>query len=181
MARSLVAIVVAVALGLVLISAAHAAVPALKQPTWTELTPEQKQVLAPLSGEWDMLESWRRKKWLGITQRYFGMHPEEQARIQRRMMDWVNLSPDERKAARERYKKMQKAPPEHLEAFKQKWNEYKQLPEEEKQKLTAEAANAKPVPKSGRTVRPPVATTAPKTAVLPPAVAPLDQSAPSHP
>ena len=124
MARSLLA-VVAVALGLVLLPPAHAVVPPLKQPAWVELTPEQKQILAPLAGEWDRLESFRQKKWLGIAQRYPTMNEKEQARIQRRMKEWVKLSPEERKAAREKYKNLQKAPPEHKEAVKQKWQEYK--------------------------------------------------------
>jgi len=182
MARSLPAVVVAVALGLAFLAPAHAVVPSLKQPTWTELSPEQKQVLAPLAGEWDKLESWRRKKWLGITQRFYGMKPEEQARIQRRMVEWVKLSPDDRKLAREKFKNLQKAPPEHQEAFKQKWNEYKQLPEEEQQRLKAEAAKSKPQPKPGKAVRPPVTASAPKVVAPLPAttaVAPSDQVAPA--
>lgn len=155
MARTLLA-VVAVALGLVLLPPAHAVVPPLKQPAWVELTPEQKQILAPLSGEWDKLESFRQKKWLGIAQRYPAMNEEEQSRIQRRMKDWVKLSPEERKAAREKYKNLQKSPPEHKEAFKQKWDEYKQLPEEEKQRLK-ETAKAKPQPKPGKAAKAPVA------------------------
>lgn len=149
MARSLAA-VVAVAFGLAFLSPAHAVVPPLRQPTWAELTPEQKQILQPLSGEWDKLESYRQKKWLGIAQRYPALNPEEQARVQRRMKDWVRLSPEERKVAREKYKNLQKAPPEHKEAIKQKWQEYKQLPEEEKQRLKEEAARAKAQPKPGK-------------------------------
>lgn len=174
MARSLLA-VVAVALGLILLPPAQAVVPPLKQPTWVELTPEQKQILAPLSGEWDKLESYRQIKWLGIAQRYPAMKEEEQSRVQRRMKDWVKLSPEERKAAREKYKNLQKAPPEHKEAFKQKWQEYKQLPEEEKQRLN-EAAKATPQPKPGKTAKAPVATATnpapPPTAQTPPVPTP---------
>ena len=154
MARTLLA-VAAVAFGLTFLSPAYAVVPPLRQPTWVELTPEQKQILAPLSGEWDKLESFRQQKWLGIAQRYPAMNAEEQSRIQRRMKDWVKLSPEERKAARAKYKNLQKAPPEHKEAFKQKWHEYKQLPEEEKQRLN-EAAKARPQPKPGKAAKAPV-------------------------
>ena len=174
MARSQLA-VVAVALGLFLLPPAHAAVPPLKQPAWAELAPEQKQVLAPLSAEWDKFESFRKKKWLDIAQRYPAMNEEEQSRIQRRMKDWVKLSPEERKAAREKFKNLQKAPPEHKEAFKQKWQEYKQLPEDEKQRLNEAArSKAKPQPKTGNTVKVPivgaVANPAPSPAAPPPVV-----------
>jgi hypothetical protein len=42
----------------------------LSQPSWSELNPDQKRILAPLSGDWDKMEGFRRKKWLGIAQRY---------------------------------------------------------------------------------------------------------------
>lgn len=170
MARSLLA-VVAVALGLAVFSPVQAVVPPLKQPAWTDLSAEQKQILAPLAGEWNKLESFRQKKWLDIARRYPTMSAEEQARIQRRMQDWVKLSPEERKAAREKYKNLKKAPPEHKEAVKQKWEEYKLLPEEEKQRLKNEAARnkGKPQTKSGAAMKAsaPPAVAAPKPAALP--------------
>lgn len=169
MARSFLA-VVAIALALGYLAPAQAVVPTLKQPVWQELTADQRKVLAPLSGEWDRLESWRRQKWLGIAQRYPALGAEEQARVQRRMVDWVKLSPDERKIAREKYKSLQKAPQEHKEVFKQKWNEYKQLPEEEKQRLKEAAAKAKPLPKPGGMVAPNPALVAPPPVAPPPAV-----------
>lgn len=140
MARALFAVVVAVALGLFSPQPAHAVVPPIKQPSWVELNVEQREILAPLAGEWDDLEYSRRKKWLGIAERYPSMKAEEQARIQRRMVDWVKLSPEERKLAREKFKNLQKSPPEQKESIKQKWQEYKELPDEEKQRLQAEAA-----------------------------------------
>lgn len=174
MARTLLA-VVAITLSLAFAQPANAIVPPLTQPTWVQLAPEQKQTLAPLSEEWDRLEPWRRKKWLGIALRYNTMGPEEQARVQRRMKDWIKLSPDERKAARDKFKTLQKAPPEHKEALKQKWQEYKELPEEEKKKLQELAATkprttagmksaAPPPPPPSATVEPVVATSAPSAA-----------------
>lgn len=170
MARSLLALV-AIALGIGFQLPANAVVTSITQPSWAELAPEQKEVLAPLSGEWDQLEPWRRKKWLGIAKRYPVMNPEEQARIQRRMIDWVKLSPDDRKAAREKYKHLQMAPAEHKEAIKQKWQEYKRLPDEEKLRLKDEAAKAKPLPKPGRTAKPAEPQAPEASASTPPAPA----------
>jgi hypothetical protein len=44
-------------LALSLLSSAHAVVPELRQPSWAELTLEQKQILAPLSRDWDKMEA----------------------------------------------------------------------------------------------------------------------------
>lgn len=175
MARTFLA-VLAFAVGFAFLPSAHAVIPPLKQPAWAELTPEQKQTLSPLSGEWDRLEAWRRKKWIGIAQRYSILAPEEQARVQRRMKEWVSLEPDERKAAREKYKSLQKASPEHKEAIKQKWQEYKELPEEEKQRLQT-VAKTKASTNTGAMVPAPAAAKpdipAPTTVeASPPSVAP---------
>ena len=156
MARTRFGIGFAVALWLGASVSDAAIVPPLSQPSWTELNAEQKRVLAPLAGEWDKMEGFRRKKWLGIAQRYQGLSLDEQARLQRRMTTWAKLTPDERKRARDQYKSLQKAPPEKKEAVILKWQEYKDLPEGEKARLKA-AATSKPAP------RPPP----PKTPVAP--------------
>src|ERR1700745_3911805 len=107
----------------------------LSQPNWAELNPQQKQILAPLAKDWDAMESFRRKKWLGIANRYPAMTPEQQQRVQVQMKPWANLTPEERNAARQKFKKQHTAPHEQREAKRQKWEEYKQLPESEKQKF----------------------------------------------
>lgn len=146
MARARFGLILAVALWLAVPLCHAVIVPPLPQPSWAELTGEQKRILAPLSTEWDKMEGFRRKKWIGIAQRYSSMSADEQARMQRRMTDWAKLTPDERKHAREQYKSLQKAPPEKKEAVKLKWQEYKELPESEKTRLKAEAAR-KPTPR----------------------------------
>jgi len=126
------------AIGLCLASAVgQATVPSILQPSWSELSPAQQKILAPLAADWDGMDQFRRSKWVGIAQRYPAMGPEEQARIQRRMTAWAKLTPEERKQVREKYKSLQKAPPEKKETVKQKWQEYKELPDDEKARLKA--------------------------------------------
>lgn len=140
MARTRLGFILAVALWLAS-PLGHAVVtPPLAQPSWAELNTEQKRVLAPLSADWDKMDGFRRKKWLGIAQRYQAMGPDEQLRMQRRMTDWAKLTPDERKRARDQYKSLQKAPPEKKAAVKLKWQEYKDLPESERAQLKADAS-----------------------------------------
>jgi hypothetical protein len=90
------------------------------------------------------LESWRRKKWLEIADRYPRLGAEEQTRIQERMRAWATLTPEQRKAAREKYKNLQKASPEQREALMKKWLKYDALPDEEKKRFSETAAR-KPV------------------------------------
>ena len=93
----------------------------------------------PLSKDWDGLESYRRKKWLGIAQRYPQMPPEQQQRVSARMKAWAALTPQERNLAREKFKKLNKAAPEQRAARREKWEQYRALPEPEKKKLRAAA------------------------------------------
>lgn len=174
MARARFGLILAVALWLASpFGHAGIALP-LSQPSWTELTPEQKAILAPLSSEWDKMEGFRRKKWLGIAQRYQTLTPDEQGRMQRRMTDWAKLTPEERKRARDKYKALQKDTPEKKEAVKLKWQEYKELPESERSRLKAEASKKptpRPAPSKAAAPKPSPAPTA-----TPPAV-PVDQTA----
>ena len=125
----------ALALALPAPASATIVMPAISQPNWAELSAKQREILMPLSGEWDQLESFRRKKWLGIVQRYPAMTPNEQQHVQHRMKAWIGLSSAERRQAREGFKTLQKTPPESREVIKQRWQEYKKLPDDEKERL----------------------------------------------
>lgn len=153
MARTSLASALAVACWLA-VTPALAVVPPIIQPNWSQLTPDQQKTLAPLAGEWDAMSALRRTKWLGISQRYAKMTPDEQARVQKRMRDWARLSADERKTAREKYKTLKNASPERKQSLKEKWQEYSELPPEEKARLKAEAARTKPAAPPARTPRP---------------------------
>ena len=93
------------------------------RPAWSELTPAQQQVLAPLQADWEQLDTTRRKKWMAIADRYPTMKPAQQQRLQKRMQEWAQLTPEERRAARERYQTLKKLPPEQRREVKEKWQE----------------------------------------------------------
>lgn len=174
MARARLRFILSVALWLASPLGHAVIVPPLSQPSWTELNADQKRILAPLSPEWDKMDGFRRKKWLGIAQRYQSLGAEEQARMQRRMTDWAKLTPDERKRARDKYKTLQKAPPEKKEAVKLKWEQYKELPESEKNRLKAEATK-QPTPRPAPSKK--TAVPAPTAPDAPPSFAPPEQAA----
>lgn len=113
------------------------------KPTWTELTPQQQQSLAPLAGTWRVLGEAHKRKWLALSQNYPTMPPGEQARLHSRMAEWAALSPQQRTLARLNFAETQKVDPDDKRA---KWEAYQALSPEEKRKLAAGAATAKPPP-----------------------------------
>ena len=96
------------------------------KPAWTELTPAQQQVLAPLQPEWEQLDTTRRKKWVSIADRYPTMKPPQQERLKKRMEEWAKLTPEERKAARAKYQNLKNQPPQKRDEVKRRWQEYEQ-------------------------------------------------------
>lgn len=115
------------------------------QPQWSELTVEQKTILAPLSYDWDGMDYARQKKWLGITRRFYNMTAEEQRRVQVQMQDWGKLTPEQRQLARENFMTANKLPVEKKQELRLKWREYSSLPDEEKERLKQQAAK-RPIP-----------------------------------
>ncbi|HEU4622627.1 MAG TPA: DUF3106 domain-containing protein [Burkholderiaceae bacterium] len=109
---------------------------ATARPTWSELTPAQRQALAPLQNDWDGLDAERKRKWLEISARMPNMQPAERERVQQRMRDWAAMSPKERQEARRNYRELKKTPPDQRQRA---WEQYQQLPEDERKRLAEEA------------------------------------------
>jgi len=105
------------------------------QPAWIQLNTQQKDILAPLAKDWDSMENIRKKKWLGISERFPKMKPDEQQRMQDRMREWVKLTPEQRAKVRSSYKDFNQLPPEQKQVVKQKWDAYTNLPPDQQQRL----------------------------------------------
>ena len=143
------------------------------QPMWSELATSQKIVLAPLSDNWDSMESHDQKKWLNIVVRFYELSTAEQRRVQSQMQEWGRLSPEERRVARENFKTASQLPAKKKEELKQKWEEYSSLPEAEKEKLKKQAKTAAIKPAL------PIAQPAPLLAPHPPRANPEPPPAPA--
>lgn len=113
------------------------------QPAWNQLTVEQRTILSPLGNEWDKMEHFRLKKWLGIADRFSRMSPEERRRMQDRMREWAIMTPEQRAKVRDSYKDFKQLPPEKKQAVKENWETYSRLPEEEKTKIKQNKAAAR--------------------------------------
>ncbi len=103
---------------------------------WSELNPQQREALSPLSKIWLSLEETRQRKWLEFSRRYEKMSPQEKERAHERMKDWVNLTPEQRQKARENFREGKRLPPEERQ---RKWEDYQQLSEEDKKRLAQQA------------------------------------------
>jgi hypothetical protein len=123
------------------------------KPSWNELTPAQKQALAPLANTWSKLGEAHKRKWLAVSQNYPTMPAGEQARLHSRMAEWAALSPQQRTTARMNFAETQKVP---VDDKKAKWEAYQALSPEEKRKLAADGARqAKPAaPPTAAAVKP---------------------------
>jgi hypothetical protein len=120
-------------------------VPAFSGPAWVELSPAQREVLAPLASAWPSLSESHKRKWLEMARSYRALPPEEQAKMQGRMKEWVALSPQQRTQARLNFAKTKELSKElTAEEKKAKWEAYQALSTEEKRKL-ADKAPARPV------------------------------------
>ena len=116
-------------------------------PTWAQLSPDQREALAPLAGDWDKFDDTRKKKWLDIAVRYKDLSPEGQQRMHERMPELAKLTPEQRTRARENFKQAYALPPDQRRALTQ---QFQDLPEERKREL-AEQSKKKPGPPPRRT------------------------------
>jgi len=107
------------------------------RPAWSELKPAQREILAPLQPDWDQMDTVRRKKWVGIADRYPKMKPQEQQRLQKRMRDWAALTPEERHAAREKYQKLKQMKPNERQELKTEWERYQRALAQQQQRRGA--------------------------------------------
>ena len=112
-------------------------------PAWSSLTPGQRAALAPLERDWAGIDAQRKGKWLEIADHYQTMPPQDQARLQARMSEWVKMTPQQRNRARLQYQEARQAPPQDRQAS---WEAYKALPEDQRRALANRAA---PTPAAG--------------------------------
>lgn len=116
---------------------------------WQQLSPKQKQALAPLGAQWSALTAQQQTKWLTISENFTQLPVADQITMHARMADWVGLSPQQRNLARLNFNKLQNLPKEDKKA---KWEAYQALSTEERRLLSEGSAT---LPKSAaRTAKP---------------------------
>ena len=141
------------AAALLSLSLAAGATEPATQTTWAELSPAQRQALAPLQRDWSSIDAQRRAKWIELAARYPQLPAEERARMHDRMADWARLSPGERSRARLQFQQSRQLPATEREA---QWEAYQALSDDQRQAL---AQRAKPGSKPGAAVVAPLQVT----------------------
>lgn len=121
------------------------------KPTWNELSPAQKEALAPLAKDWDSFEPERKLKWIEVAKKYPSLSPDGKQRLHERMAEFVKLSPEQRRNVRENFRKAYELPIDQRQALIQ---EYKDLPPERKRELSNKAkAGGEPAARAARDTR----------------------------
>jgi hypothetical protein len=125
MAKTFVALIVWLSIAFPVVAAQSNSPPKkAPRPAWSELTPAQQKILAPLQTDWESLDTTRRRKWVAIANRYPSMTPQAQQRLQKRMADWAKLTPQQRQEARERYLQIRKLPTKKRQEVRDQWQQY---------------------------------------------------------
>ena len=107
--------------------------------TWSQLSSDERKVLAPLGNEWDTLRPWQREKMLDIAKDYPNMDTQKQQLVQKRLNSWSRMTPYERENARNRYQQFHSLSEDKKAEVRKKWAEHKKLPEAEREKLRQES------------------------------------------
>lgn len=105
-----------------------------KSGAWGQLTPMQRQALAPLGAQWSALSAQQQAKWLTLSKNFTQLPVADQVTMHSRMADWVDLSPQQRNLARLNFNQFQNLPKEDKKAA---WEAYQALPKEEKRLLSS--------------------------------------------
>ena len=163
-------------------AAASAARPEAGGPVWTDLSPSQRKVLAPLAADWNGLDARSKERWIDVAGRYPKMKPDEQQRANQRMGEWAHMTVAERTQARMNFQEASTLTKEEREA---RWKAYQALPEEQKRELAAKRVAARASAASAPTavvrhhVPAPLDTVQPKNNVI--GAAPMHSAAASAP
>ncbi|HQR23094.1 MAG TPA: DUF3106 domain-containing protein [Burkholderiaceae bacterium] len=112
------------------------------RPAWTELSPAQREALAPLAKDWNAMDSMRKRKWLEVAAKYPNLSPEGKQKLHERMGEFARLTPEQRDTARKNFRRAYEVPADQRQATVQKFQD---LPPEKKQALADKAA-ARPEP-----------------------------------
>jgi hypothetical protein len=101
-------------------------------PAWNSLSPQQREALAPLAGQWPTMTAERKRKWLDIAEKYPQLSPEGKTRLHSRMAEFARLTPQQKQTARENFQRAYELP---LQSRESAVEQYKALPPEKKKEL----------------------------------------------
>jgi len=114
-------------------------------PSWNQLSPQQREALAPLAGDWAAMPAENKRKWIEIANKYPQLSPEGKERLQARMAEFAKLTPEQKRTARENFQRAYELPRESRESAVQ---QFQALPEDQKKELSERSQQRKPAAKA---------------------------------
>lgn len=104
----------------------------LVQPLWNDLTPAQREVLAPFESQWNGWSAQDKRRWVSLANRVPRMSAQARTRAEARIADWAQLTPEQRRLARQNYRLARRLPPEQRQA---QWARYQEMTPEQRSVL----------------------------------------------
>jgi hypothetical protein len=101
----------------------------LVHPLWSDLSESQRQVLQPFASQWNTWPAAEKRSWVALANRVPRMKPKDQARAQRRISEWAQLTPGQRQIARQNYRLARQLLPRDERVAQ--WERYTQLTPEQ--------------------------------------------------
>ena len=113
---------------LVLLALLPLAAAAAEAPTWSQLSPDQQQVLGALQFDFNSLPPRRRAALVLNADRVLQMPPEQRERVIANLQQWQALSPRQRQRALLQRERLRELPPQMRKHIKQRFDELKRQP-----------------------------------------------------
>lgn len=102
------------------------------EPLWSDLSEQQREILAPFESQWNTWASDEKKVWVLLANRFPGLAPQAKGKAMLRIREWAALSPADRLVARHNY---QLARERNQGERGQEWQRYQQMTPEQQNVL----------------------------------------------
>jgi hypothetical protein len=115
--------------------AAPGARPTIASTPWSRLSPEQRELLAPLQADWNTLPPRKQAHMLDKSRQWLALPPPEQEKIRDRIARWHQMTPEQRKLARDNMRKFHQLPEAQRDQLHQAYQHFQQLPPAQRERL----------------------------------------------
>jgi len=114
------------------------------QVPWSDLTPTEQDLLAPVSDQWQQLTPHQQQRLRRKAERWQDLGPVRREIVQQRLSRFATMTPEQRAAARQRFKAFQQLPPEQKARMREAFRRYHALPPEQRRELRERFENSQP-------------------------------------
>ena len=100
----------------------------LVEPLWSDLTPAQREALAPFESEWNSWAVPEKKSWVALADRLPRMSASKRDTAQRRIREWARLTAEQRRLARANMRLAKERPAGNRVT---EWEQYRSMTQEQ--------------------------------------------------